>query len=171
MERPIITIISRSYDGSVRKTWPAELLSNDGELLMAKGIFDIEIEHARLNVIRRGTISYEYFWTDRWYNVFRFHEPDGTFRNYYCNISMPPIVRGSVLDYVDLDIDIVVDGQGCRTILDEDEFRENAVRFGYPPKIHSMAARAVEELTGLIENRSFPFDYAEISQPNGTEHV
>lgn len=171
MDIPTITINSRFYDGTLRKTWPADLLSNDGRVLTARGVFDTEISHPHLNVIRRGTISYEYFWLDRWYNVFRFHEPDGAFRNYYCNISMPPRINGLVLDYIDLDIDIVVDTEGRISVLDEDEFRENAVRFGYPGEIRVAMDKAVKELIGSIERREFPFDLAEMPQPKDSPYV
>jgi protein associated with RNAse G/E len=156
-----ITINSRNFDGTLRKSWTAELLQNSGGLLTAKGIFDIEMKHAHMDVIRRGTVSFEYFWLDRWYNVFRFHESDGAFRNYYCNVCMPPLVRGAVLDYVDLDIDLIVDAAGAITILDEEEFRESAQRFNYPTEIYDRAAEAIALLTDLIERREFPFRSSE----------
>lgn len=166
-----ITINSREFDGTVRKTWTAELLKRSGSLFIAKGIFDFQVEHPHLNVIRRGTISYEYFWLDRWYNVFRFHEPDGTFRNYYCNVCMPSKFDGSVLDYVDLDIDIVVDAAGGLAVLDEDEFAESAARFGYPDEIYEKTEAAVRELTGLIGRCEFPFDQGRSLQQKGRGFV
>jgi hypothetical protein len=46
------------------------------------GEFAEDVEHSNLGQIKNGTVSHEYFWLDRWYNVFRFHEPDGTLRNF-----------------------------------------------------------------------------------------
>ncbi len=154
----IVTVNSRAFDGTIRKSWNAEIVESGEDLLLLKGIFDREIEHTDIGLIRRGTISYEYFWPKRWYNVFRFHEPDGAFRGFYCNVSMPPVFADGVLDYVDLDIDIVTDVELNIAILDEEEFRIRAVEFGYPKSVLDRAAEAIEELVRMIENRKFPFD-------------
>ena len=166
MSDATLTINSRAYDGQVRKKWKAELLDHTGALLIAKGVFDTEIVHPHLGVIRRGTVSYEYFWLDRWYNVFRFQERDGAFRNYYCNVCMPATLNGAVLDYIDLDIDIVSDAAGRLVVLDEDEFAENAGRFGFSKEVHDKAAKAVAELIRMIEHSEFPFGQFEPLHPD-----
>jgi len=122
------------------------------------GEFETGVAHPDLGVIDRGTISYEYYWLDRWYNVFRFHEPHGEFRNYYCNINLPPTFENGILDYVDLDIDLLVDRQGRVKILDVDEFERNARLFSIPDTVCRSAKLAVDELITLIEKRNFPFD-------------
>ena len=122
------------------------------------GVFESEIHHPLLGIIRRGTVSYEYYWLERWYNVFRFHEPDGAFRNYYCNINMPPKFGGGVLDYVDLDIDVLVGSDGQYSILDVEEFEENAERFNLSAESRANAAAGLDELIKLISDRKFPFD-------------
>ena len=125
-------------------------------LLVFAGIFDTAVTHADLGIIARGTISYEYYWIDRWYNIFRFHGPDGAFRNYYCNVSMPPVFENGVLDYVDLDIDVLVWPDSSHQILDEAEYEENALKFEYPETIRLNVRRALAEIISLIENRSLP---------------
>lgn len=154
----MITINARNFDGSLRKSWTAEVVQTSDSLVIVKGIFETEVKHPHLGVIRRGTISYEFFWPDRWYNVFRFHKPDETFRNYYCNISMPPRMTETSVDYVDLDIDIIVGPSGVLTVLDEDEFRENAERFRYSDDIRVRTGEAIAELTAMIKGREFPFE-------------
>src|SRR5207248_3333985 len=98
-----ITVNSRNFDGTLRRSWSARLIKQDGSLIEMIGEFETGVAHPDLGVIDRGTISYEYYWLDRWYNVFRFHEPHGEFRNYYCNINLPPTFENGILDYVDLD--------------------------------------------------------------------
>ena len=123
------------------------------------GEFENDVSHSHLGLICRGTISYEYYWLDRWYNVFRFHEPDGNFRNYYCNINMPPTYQNNVLDYVDLDIDVLVRDDLSLKMLDEDEYRRNSEVFNYPDELKASVERSLEELLNLIRNREFPFNY------------
>ena len=158
MTSETITVNSRRYDGSIRRSWTCELVEVNSKIISLIGVFDQEIDHEHLGTLRKGTISHEFFPLDAWYNVFRFHEPDGKFRNFYCNISMPPTFENGVLDYVDLDIDLVVWPDLNYKILDVREFEENVVRYRYPDSLVSKAYDTVAELTTLLKTRSFPFD-------------
>ena len=158
MHSEIVTINSRKYDLSIRRSWNCRLIERADPLLMFVGEFEVDVSHPDLGFIRRGTRSYEYYWLDRWYNVFRFHEPDGEFRNYYCNINMPPIFVSGVLDYVDLEIDVLVLPDFSYEILDMEEFESNAKKFNYPADVILSAKNALDEILGLIDRREFPFE-------------
>jgi uncharacterized protein len=146
------------YDGTPHRKWRARVARRVGSLLVLDALFAEDVSHPQLGFIRRGTASLEFYWLERWYNVFRFHEPDGSLRNFYCNVNLPPVFDGRVLSYVDLDLDIVVSPSLSYEILDLDEFEFNAERYRYPPYVRTGARRAVDELTSLIEARQFPFD-------------
>lgn len=155
----IITVRACKFDGTEHKRWDAQLVSREDSLLILDARFAEEIRHTLLGTIAPGTLSVEYYWLDRWYNVFRFHEPTGELRCYYCNVNMPPVVDERVLSYVDLEMDILVAPDLSYSILDEDEFRESAARFNYSALIQERAHAALKELVTLIEARQFPFDY------------
>ena len=157
MSGDIVTINSRKFDGRIGKSWTCELTEQTGDLLVFVGEFDLEVNHEHLGLIESGTISYEYYWLNRWYNVFRFHEPEGTFRNYYCNINMPPTFADGVLDYIDLDIDILVSKDWSYRIVDSDEFEQNALKHGFSDDLRAKVAAAVGDLIAMIEQREFPF--------------
>lgn len=133
-------------------------MRQEGSLLVLDARFDEEIQHDLLGTIAVGTTSIEYYWLDRWYNVFRFSDPGGALRNYYCNINVPPHFDEQVLSYVDLDIDIVVQPDFTYTVLDREEFAQNAARYGYTSEVRQNAANALVEVTTLIEKNQFPFD-------------
>lgn len=154
----LVTVESRKYDGRVHRAWRARVAAREGALIILEGKFDEEIRHPLLGHIVRGTLSREYYWIDRWYSVFRFREPDGALRNYYCNINQPAAFDGRVLSFVDLDVDMLIAPDFSIKILDEDEFASNAARFAYPSEFYTRAAAALKELTALIEQRAFPFD-------------
>lgn len=141
-----------------RRDWACDLIERERYFLTFLGTFESAVDHPELGLIEKGTKSYEYYWRDRWYNVFRFHDPDGSFRNFYCNINMPPVLTENVLQYVDLDIDILVWSDGRPIELDRDEYEENAARFDYPEEVRSNALSAVDELKRLLESREFPFE-------------
>lgn len=146
------------YDGSEHRRWPARIAKTVGPLLILDAVFDEEIKHDLLGTIAAGTISTEYYWLDRWYNIFRFSGPDQKLKNFYCNINVPPRFDGRVLSYIDLDIDVLVEPDLTYKILDEDDFEQNAKRYPYPVEVQANARAALADLIGLIESRSFPFD-------------
>ncbi len=152
----IVTINSRKFDQTVRRSWTATLIDRTPPLLVFEGIFEIDVDHDGLGHIPAGTVSREFYWLDRWYSIFRFHKPDGTLRNYYCNVNMPPIFSGMALDYVDLDIDVVVWPDASYQVLDIAEFEANADLYLYPDAVLKNADTALAQLVDLIENDGLP---------------
>ncbi len=152
-----ITINSRKFDGKIHRSWNADLIERKDSLLIFLGKFENEVKHKDLGVIRRGTVSYEYYWLDRWYSIFRFHEPGGNLRNFYCNINLPPKFENNILDYIDLDIDILVWSDFTFEILDEDEFEKNAKLFSYADKFVNEIHKNVSTIEKMIKSRQFPF--------------
>ena len=148
------TINSRKYDGSIRRSWNCEFIASTDDAIDLVGRFEIAVEHPDLGRIEMGTVSRERFYLNRWYNYFRFEHPDGTLRNYYINICMPPEIGDGVLDYVDLDIDLIVWPDGEWKILDRDEFEINADLYGYPEDVRRSAIGALEDIISVISKNS-----------------
>ncbi len=153
-----ITVRACKYDGTEHRSWPAQILRQDGSLLVLDAKFDREIQHDLLGTIASGTISTEYYWLDRWYNVFRFAQPSGELRGYYCNINVPPTFDGRVLSYIDLDVDILIESDLSYRVVDREDFELNAARFGYSNEVRLNAENALNELIRLIESHGFPFN-------------
>ena len=151
-----VTVNSRKYDGTIRRSWQAELVCAKPRFVELIGKFESDVEHPDLGLIKEGTVSHEYFWTDRWYNIFRFHEPTGELRNYYLNLTMPPTYSQGVLDYVDLDIDILVWPDGRCDVLDLDDFENDARVFGYPDDLIRKVELELQTLLTMIRRDELP---------------
>jgi protein associated with RNAse G/E len=154
-----VTVRTFKYDGSAHRKWHAQIYMIDEPLIILDAEFEEEINHPLLGTVAPGTLSVEYYWLDRWYNIFRFIQPSGELRNFYCNVNLPPVFRGNVLSYVDLDIDILVAPDLSYSILDEEEFAANAARFNYPADVLRNSQEALGHLIALIEEGSFPFNH------------
>jgi uncharacterized protein len=152
-----ILVRAYKYDGVLHREWDAELVRQEGALVVLDAKFPEEIVHDLLGTILSGTGSLEYYWLDRWYNIFRFAEPDGTLRNYYCNVNVPPNFDGETLSYVDLDLDILVDPDFSYRVLDVEDFERNAKHYGYTEEVQANARQALEDLVKMIQGRGFPF--------------
>ena len=154
-----VTINAKKYNGTIHRSWQGELLFEDDSMLGIAAVFEHDVKHPDLGLIENNTVSFEYFFMNKWFNAFRFHRPYGIFRNWYCNICVPPSFSGDTIDFIDLDIDIVVWPDGRVETLDMKEFVDNAVKFKYPPNIVEGAKTALSELLNLIETAQFPFNY------------
>jgi len=152
-----ITVRVLKYDGTEYRRWDATMARQEDRLIVLDAEFDHDVQHHLLGEIPRGTRTLEYYWLDRWYNVFRFLEADGTTKLFYCNVNMPPTISSSSLTYIDLDIDILVRPDFSYQILDLEEFAANAARYGYPEQVKTRSHEAVDELIAMIKARQIPF--------------
>jgi protein associated with RNAse G/E len=152
-----ITVRVLKYDGTEHRRWSGRVARCDRSLLIVEAEFEEDVQHHLLGEIQHGTRTVEYYWLDRWYNVFRFLKADGSTRLYYCNVNTPPTFADGILSYVDLDIDILVQPDLSYQVLDLEEFAANAASYGYSEELKQQAPAAVDELISLIEKREFPF--------------
>lgn len=152
-----ITVQVLRYDGTEHRRWDATLTERHESLIVLAAEFVEEVSHHLLGNIRRGTRTIEYYWLDRWYNIFRFLETDGSTKLFYCNISMPPTIHNGVLSYIDLDIDILVQPDWSIQVLDLEEFDMNAARYGYSEQVKTQTHQTLAELISMIQTRQFPF--------------
>jgi uncharacterized protein len=141
-----IFVHSCKHDGHVHRRWPARVARREGTLVVLDAVFEEEVRHTLIGTIEAGTHSIEFFWTDRWYSVFRFQTPDGRLLRFYCNINTPARLDDGVLSFVDLDVDVLVSPDYSYTILDEDEFELHAELYAYPKVYRDNVRRALGEL-------------------------
>jgi hypothetical protein len=71
--------------------------------------------------------------------------------------TVPRWVTGDHVEMVDLDLDVVRYFDGSAEILDEDEFAEHQVRYGYPPEVAGHAERAASAMLAAVTSDAEPF--------------
>jgi uncharacterized protein len=76
----------------------------------------------------------------------------------YCDISTPPqwLDRREVT-MIDLDLDVIRRRDGDVAIVDEDEFAEHQVKYGYPADVIAESQRAAAWLHGALSDNAEPF--------------
>jgi protein associated with RNAse G/E len=153
-----IVVRALKYDGTEHRNWLGQLIVNEPPLLIVDALFVEDIHHDLLGAISKGTVSTEYYWLDRWYNVFRFENTSQQNATFYCNVTLPPRLESGTLSYVDLDIDVFVRSDFTYEVLDVEDFKTNEQLYSYPEELKRCAYQAVEQLKSLINKREFPFD-------------
>lgn len=96
----------------------------------------------------------EWFFTDRWYNIFEVHAQDGMLKGWYCNVGDPATISADTIAYRDLLLDLWVAPDGATSVLDEDEFAADTV---LDEQTRHRARAALDDLLRLVDERAGPF--------------
>jgi uncharacterized protein len=97
----------------------------------------------------------EWYYTDRWYNIFEIHATgDDRLKGWYCNVAEPARIEGETIACRDLFLDLWVAPDGATRILDEDEFAAADL----DSTTRDAALAALQELQRLVRERRHPFD-------------
>ncbi len=144
------------YDGTAHWIQPFQVVSDDGNLLIASYRARTPIYTSR-GEFRSPYDSLVYFWRDRWFNVFRLSRPGCGLALWYCNVTTPPSFDGQQIGYIDLDLDVTVRSNGGIELLDQDEFDTHQKMYGYPAGVIERAEQAASDVIRLAETRAYPF--------------
>jgi len=148
----------------VRKLSPnGELVVSYAGIVLERGLAHVRLE-ARFSrdtlelgytTFEKGDRFVEWFFADRWYNVFEVHSVrDDRIKGWYCNITKPALIGDGVVSAVDLALDVWIGTDGSMLALDEDEFAE----LNLAEADRQAALKALEELKELARLRRAPFD-------------
>jgi uncharacterized protein len=102
-----------------------------------------------------GDVFIEWFYTDRWYNIFQVHEGEsGRIKGWYCNVTRPAYIAHDIIVSDDLAIDIFVFPNGNIVLLDEEEFS----KLDLPTDERLEALRAIQTIRQAVNDRQPPFN-------------
>ncbi len=108
-------------------------------------------------VFEPGDSLYEYFYCDRWYNIYQLNAVDGTLKGWYCNITRPAIFGDDTIESEDLELDMFVSpDRATILVLDEDEYAARGLEHS-DPDTHRAARAALVELTDMARRGAAPF--------------
>ena len=145
-DRPLV-VQKLFYDGSRSYRWVGREIQRDAEMLFFTAVFERDGRDLGYVRFEKGDVFYEWYYFDRWYNVFQVYSAAGVLKGWYCNVTAPANVHGTELTFVDLALDLWVWPDNRHLVLDEDEFDE-LVKTQYSRE-DALAARSA--LTELIE--------------------
>src|SRR5512134_363974 len=119
-----VKVQKKNPAGDVIYEYQGELLAHDESSVTLEAFFDRADMPFMDTVFKTGDRFIEYYYTDRWYNIFVIHDrEDGKIKGWYCNIGKPAVIEDGLVSYVDLALDLWVSANGAQSVLDEDEFQ------------------------------------------------
>ena len=105
--------------------------------------------------LRQGDHFREWFYADRYFNIFRIRDVDShALKGWYCNIARPAIIEAGQVAAEDLALDVFVYPDGRTLLLDEEEF----ARLKLPRWEQRKAWQAVATIKDMVAKRLPPFD-------------
>ncbi|MEK7275864.1 MAG: ATP-binding cassette domain-containing protein [Chloroflexota bacterium] len=154
-KRPqMITIHKLDHTGAEKIAYTGEVLERTETRVVVEALFARERMELGYVTLNPGDRLVEYFYSDRWYNVFAIFDADGGgFKGWYCNITRPAKIADGHIRAEDLALDFFVQPSGTEFILDEDEF----TALPLTPEEKTAARAALAELRALAAARAGPF--------------
>ena len=120
-----IKVQKKDPAGEVKHEYEGVVLSRDEHSIKLEALFDRPDMPFMDVVFKNGDRFVEYYYTDRWYNIFVIHDRnDESIKGWYCNIGLPAVIEDGMVSYVDLALDLWVSADGKQTVLDEEEFEK-----------------------------------------------
>ncbi len=109
-------------------------------------------------ILEPGDRFIEFFFADRWYNIFEIHAGvDDRLKGWYCNIARPGVFADDILSAVDLALDLFVCPDGRTLTLDQAEFDALNLQCD-DPEAWRRSLAAMDELRAIVAARRAPFD-------------
>ncbi len=150
-----IVVHKLDHEGREVFRYEGEVLQREDSYVCLRAVFQFGDVAFGCVTFKRGDVFTEWFYSDRWYNVFRIEDGEsGALKGWYCNITRPACIDDEVVSADDLALDLFVAPDGTTELLDEDEF----AALDLPAADEAAALRAVAELLAAVAAGTAPFE-------------
>jgi hypothetical protein len=148
-----IKVRKKDLAGKVLIEYEGDELRRDERSITLEALFTRDDMPFMDVVLKKADRFVEYFYSDRWYNIFVVYDrDDGKLKGWYCNIGQPAVIEDQVVSYVDLALDLWVSTDGRQTVLDQDEFEDLELN----AESRQAAWQGLEDLKNLFLNNKPP---------------
>ena len=142
-----IKVQKKDPAGKVLIEYEGDELGRDAHSITLEALFTREDMPFMDVIFKKGDRFVEYYYSDRWYNIFEIYDrDDGQVKGWYCNIGRPAVIEDMLVSYVDLALDLWVSANGVQTVLDKEEFETLKL----DDDSRRSALRALEDLKALF---------------------
>ena len=149
------TVRKRDASGKIQLSYGGALVERNEAFVCIDAVFALDDRDLGYVVLRRGDRFREWFYADRWFNIFRVQDGETlALKGWYCNITRPPIIEAASVTADDLVLDVFVFPDGRTLLLDEEEF----TGLDIPKRDRQKARQAARTLEAWVKRRLPPFD-------------
>ena len=150
----MITVVKLNPLGEEKIRYPAEVFARLENGIVLDAYWNNPSRDLGYTVFETGDHFIEYFYTNRWFNIFAISGANGRRKGWYCNVAAPALIGEEQIEQIDLLLDVWVGPDGQTLILDEEEF---AVDSTLTEAQRHGARQGLQDLLALIKARREPF--------------
>lgn len=152
-----ITVHKLNSQGQVVLSYHAELAETLPTGVILRARWTRKPHDLGYTVFEPGDHFTEYFYTDRWHNIFEIRSgTTSALKGWYCNVARPATISAEVVAAEDLFLDVWVRPDGSWLVLDEDEFSADQTLDAHT---RAAALQALEHLLHEIAAHQPPFNH------------
>jgi protein associated with RNAse G/E len=150
----MITVIKLSPQGEEQIRYTGEIISRSPQSIIIEAYWTMGIRDLGYTCFEPGDRFIEYYYADRWFNIFDISNAHGVRKGWYCNITEPAHIFDDHVEQTDLFLDVWVNPMGKPLILDEDEFMATTMLSEHQ---RNEAQHGLHTLLQILENRQEVF--------------
>ena len=152
----MITVTKLNPLGETKIQYQGEVIQHLSHGVVIQAYWKQPTKDLGYTLFEPGDQFIEYYYTDRWFNIFDISSAGGTHKGWYCNIAEPAHIHDEQIEQVDLLLDVWVNPKGAPLVLDEDEFEADTT---LNDEQRRGARQALQDLLQMIAAQTEPFSY------------
>jgi protein associated with RNAse G/E len=153
----MITVIKRNAAGKEQTRYTGEVIERGVDSVVIEAYWTRAAKDLGYTRFEPGDRFIEYYFSNRWFNIFAISGKDGNRKGWYCNVAAPAVISADCIEQNDLLLDVWVDPTGRPLVLDEDEFKADTT---LTDEQREGARQGLRDLLGMIAQRKDMFSEA-----------
>ncbi|CAN5539915.1 DUF402 domain-containing protein [soil metagenome] len=146
-----IKVKAYKSDGVCYRKWPATIEAVTDSLIITIAPIGKWVEDMGGGWVSTVAVR-TFYWLDKPYSLVEVYEADGTLAEIYVNINSLVQLEQTDFSYIDYELDVVLRSPNVATIVDQDEFAEAVIEYGYTDEFQIFCYQAANEAVQLATN-------------------
>lgn len=159
-DHPYFTIVRKQkFDGSIKSEWQGDLLTSpEQDWLVVFHHFERHHKFANGNRVQAEPLFLHCLNRVAPITVLLQYDRECSFQGAKCDAALPATNVGDTINFIDLDLDVIVEDDFSYHVRDEDTFVQNRAKMQYPELVTQQAHKGIMLAQQLIKSREFPFN-------------
>lgn len=150
----MITVFKLDPQGVVKIQYQGEVIKRDAHSVTIQASWTMPARDLGYTQFEPGDRFTEYYYADRWFNIFAIADQNEVHKGWYCNIAEPAHISADSIKQIDLLLDVWINPQGQPLLLDEDEFATDTT---LSTEQRHGARQGLQALIQMLTTREEPF--------------
>ena len=154
-----VTVRKRKFDNTIKSEWEGEIMPvHFPDWLFVLHHPERHLKFSQEGVVRSKRFFLHGFNLNQPLTVLFEYSTKGEFREAKCDAALPATRKGNLIEFTDLDLDLIVKPDFSFYQRDEDQFAKNRKKMKYSKTVVAQARRGMMMAEVLVKTRRFPFN-------------